>query len=305
MTAPVAPAPHLVALDEDVHAYVQPDGGWCVNNAGILGGPDGAALIDTAATEARARRLHETVHTLVPGPVHTLVNTHSHGDHTFGNALFADEATVIAHERAAAEIAEHGLALQGLWPDVVWGRIEVTPPQVTFRERLVPETRGPRYELLHLGPGHTAGDAVVWLPERRVLFAGDLVFSGVTPFVLMGSVAGALEVLDRLRALEPLHVVPGHGPVGGPELLDANAGYLRRVQELARAGLAEGATPLEVARASGPGPYAGLLDGERLLPNLVRAYAELSGAGRAAPLDVPAAFGEMVRYAGGLPHCAA
>src|SRR4051812_33078025 len=106
---------------------------------------------------------------------------------------------------------------------------------------------GLRVELLHLGPGHTAGDTVVWLPDQRVLFAGDLVFSGVTPFVLMGSLDGSLRVLDRLRALEPLHVVPGHGPLGGPELLDTNADYLRWVAELARMGSGAGIAPLDLA----------------------------------------------------------
>ncbi|WP_406175481.1 MBL fold metallo-hydrolase [Streptomyces sp. NBC_00996] len=72
----------------------------------------------------------------------------------------------------------------------------------------VPGGLGLRVELLHLGPGHTAGDTAVWLPDQRVLFTGDLVFSGATPFVPMGSLSGSLRVIDRLRALEPLHVAP-------------------------------------------------------------------------------------------------
>ncbi|WP_369250104.1 MBL fold metallo-hydrolase [Streptomyces sp. R41] len=295
----------LEQLAEDVYAYLQPDGGWCLNNAGIVIGREGTVLVDTAATEARARLLRETVRTLGPRPVTTVVNTHSHGDHTFGNHLFAPSATIVAHERAAAEMAEHGLALTGLWPQVDWGHVQVTEPHVTYRDRMTLPTAGPRMELLHLGPGHTAGDTVVWLPDQRVLFAGDLLFSGATPFVLMGSLSGSLRVLDRLRALEPLHVVPGHGPLCGPELLDANADYLRWVRELARAGIADGLDPLELARAAGPGPYAQLLDSERLVGNLVRAYAECHGAIAAAPVDVQGAFEDMVALCGGLPHCGA
>ncbi|GAA3827787.1 MBL fold metallo-hydrolase [Streptomyces coacervatus] len=292
-------------LAEGVHAYVQPDGGWCLNNAGIVIGTEGTLLIDTAATQARALVLRETVHTLSARPVGTLVNTHSHGDHTFGNHLFAESATIVAHERAAAEMAEYGLALRDLWPQVHWGHVEPTLPKVTYRDRLSLPDLGVRVELLHAGPGHTAGDTVVWLPDQRVLFAGDLVFSGATPFVLMGSLSGSLRVLDQLRRLEPLHVVPGHGPPGGPELLDANADYLRWVDELARTGMAEGLPPLDLARASGPGPYGQLLDSERLVGNLVRAYAELRGAEPAAPLDVPAAFEDIVALHGSLPHCSA
>ncbi|MEU6774713.1 MBL fold metallo-hydrolase [Streptomyces sp. NPDC046759] len=292
-------------LAEGVYAYLQPDGGWCLNNAGIVIGGEGTLLIDTAATEARGLMLRETVHTLSPRPVGTLVNTHSHGDHTFGNHLFAGSATIVAHERAAAEMAEHGLALRSLWPQVRWGQVEPTLPQVTYRDRLSLPGLGVRVELLHAGPGHTAGDTVVWLPDQRVLFAGDLVFSGVTPFVLMGSLSGSLRVLDQLRALEPLHVVPGHGPLGGPELLDANADYLCWVHELARTGIADGLAPLDLARATGPGPYGQLLDSERLVGNLVRAYAERYGTQPAAPLDVQAAFEDMVALHGGLPHCGA
>jgi cyclase len=303
--APTQATHTVVELEEGVFACVQPDGGWCLSNAGLLVGRSGTVLVDTAATERRAQALLETVRTLSPRPVGVLVNTHSHGDHSFGNALFAGEATIVAHEHAAAEIAEFGLALQQLWPQVDWGRIEVSPPTVTFRDRFALPDAGFPVELLHFGPGHTAGDTVVWLPEQRVLFTGDLVFSGATPFVLMGTVAGSLRLLDRLRGLEPLAVVPGHGPVGGPELLDANADYLRWVRDLARRGAAEGVTPTELAREVSLGRFAELLDSERLVPNLIRAYAEEAGLAEAAPIDVVAAFGEMVAYNGGLPHCTA
>ncbi|MFD6194039.1 MBL fold metallo-hydrolase [Streptomyces sp. NPDC060275] len=302
--APATPVYALREIEESVYAYLQPDGGWCLNNAGLVLGSSGPLLIDTAATEKRAALLRDTVRALDSRPVDILVNTHSHGDHTFGNHLFPD-ATVVAQEKAAAEMAEYGTALRGLWPEVTWGHVEAGVPDVVFKDHLVVPGTGRRVELLHLGPGHTAGDAVVWLPDQRVLFAGDLVFSGATPFVLMGSVEGSLRVLDQLRALEPLHVVPGHGPVGGPELLDLNAGYVRWVRDLARQGLADGAEPLAVARSVGLGPYGHLLDGERIVGNLTRAYAEERGTPPAAPLDVTAAFGEMIEFHGSRPTCSA
>jgi cyclase len=129
--------------------------------------------------------------------------------------------------------------------------------------------------------------------------------SGATPFCLTGSISGSLEVIDRLRALDPLTVVSGHGPVGGPELLDESAGYLRHVQHLAAEGLAAGLSPMEVARESGPGPYTHLLDSERLVPNLHRAYVEARGAEPGHWLDVEQLFSEMVAFHGGRPACAA
>ncbi|MEV3993899.1 MBL fold metallo-hydrolase [Streptomyces sp. NPDC049837] len=306
MSTAVALAGELTEVADGVYAFVQPDGGWCLNNAGLVAGDDGrAVLVDTAATEARARRLREEVLRVAGTPPRTLVNTHFHGDHTFGNHLFP-EALVVAHERTRSDMAAAGLHLTSLWPDVCWGDIELALPEVTFRDALTLHAGGVRVELLHLGPAaHTTNDTVVWLPEQRVLFTGDLVMSGVTPFCVMGSVSGSLDALERMRGLDPLVVVPGHGPVGGPEVLDANEAYFRWLLGLARQGVADGASPLELARATGPGPFEGLLDAERLVPNLHRAYAEERGAAPGEALDVPALFREMTEYHGGLPTCRA
>ncbi|MFI1407007.1 MBL fold metallo-hydrolase [Streptomyces griseofuscus] len=295
-------AGRFTEVADGVHAYVQHDGGWCLNNAGLVVADGESLLIDTVATEARARALRERVLRRAGRPPRLLVNTHFHGDHTFGNFVFP-EALVVGHERAREEAAAAGTHLTGLWPDVCWGDLEVVVPAVTYRDRMTLHVGAHEARLLHTGPAHTTGDTVVWLPGPRVVFAGDLVMSGVTPFCPMGSVSGSLAALARLRALDAVTVVPGHGPVGGPELLDANEGYLRRLQRLAAEGIAAGLTPLQTAREAGPGPYADLLDAERLVPNLHRAYAEALGAAPGDPLDIPALFREMSDHHGGLPAC--
>ncbi|MEE1929379.1 MBL fold metallo-hydrolase [Streptomyces sp. TRM 70351] len=295
--------PHLRELADGVFAYVQPDGGWCLNNAGVLHADGRTALVDTAATEARALALRDAAARVAPAPPRYVVNTHPHGDHTFGNCVFTPEATVVAHEGTRAEMAEAGLHLTGLWPDVCWGGLSVRLPDVTFRDAATLHVGGLRAELLHLGTAHTTNDTVVWLPEQRVLFAGDVVMSGATPFCLTGSVAGSLAVVERLRELRPRTVVAGHGPVGGPELLDTTRGYLRRVQELAAQGIAAGLTPLQTAREADLGPYAELLDAERLVPNLHRAYAEARGGAPGVRLDIEELFAEMIAFHGRLPLC--
>ncbi|GAA2382387.1 MBL fold metallo-hydrolase [Streptomyces glaucosporus] len=304
--SPAAP-PSLEEVAGGVYAFVQPPGGWCLNNAGLItgrrGGEGPPVLVDTAATEARARRLREEVERIVPGGPGVVVNTHFHGDHTFGNGQFAPRAVVVAHEGTRADSAEAGHGLCGLWPDVEWGEVPLVLPTLTFRDGLVLHAGGLRVELLHLGPAHTANDVVAWVPERGVLFTGDLVWSGVTPFVLMGSVSGSLRALEEMRALAPRVVVPGHGPVGGPELLDRTGAYLRRLARVAEEGVRDGLTPLETALRAGPGEFAGLLDPERLAANLHRAFAELRGLPPGERIDVAAAFGDMVGYHGGLPDC--
>ncbi|WP_184540760.1 MBL fold metallo-hydrolase [Streptosporangium becharense] len=288
-------------LDRGVFAYVQPDGGWCLNNAGFVVGEREVLLVDTAATEGRARALRDAVAAVTPLPVGTVVNTHSHGDHTFGNHLFTPRATVIAHELARTEMVERGLALREMWPGVEWGDIRVEPPAVTFRDALTVHLGDRRVEVFHVGPAHTTNDVVVWLPAERVLFAGDLVLSGCTPFVLMGSVQGLSAAVARLRALEPEVVVCGHGSLRGPDVFDETQAYLTWLSEVARTGLAAGLPPLEAARRAELGPFAALLDAERLVANLHRAYAEECGLPAGARIPSAPVMREMVAYNGGSP----
>ncbi|MER5294944.1 MBL fold metallo-hydrolase [Streptomyces pharetrae] len=308
VVAPAPPPARAAEIADGVHAFVQPPGGWCLNNAGVIVCEGQSVLVDTAATESRARALREAALRLNPAAPKAVVNSHFHGDHAFGNFLFP-EALVIGHERTRSEMIAAGLHLTGLWPDVDWGAIELVPPTVTYHDALTLHVGSVRAEVVHVGPrAHTSNDSVVWLPEQRVLFTGDLVMAGVTPFCLMGSIAGSLAALERLRAFGATTVVPGHGPVSGPEVFDTVEGYLLLVRELAEQGRAAGLTPAETAREADLGPYAGLLDPERLVPNLHRAFAELAGTGAAEPLPMPVmerALREMIDYNGGLPRCLA
>ncbi|MEU3355977.1 MBL fold metallo-hydrolase [Streptomyces sp. NPDC037389] len=294
--------PEPLEVADGVFAHVQPDGGWCLNNAGLIVSAGRSALVDTVATESRARALRAAALSVAPAAPAIVVNTHFHGDHTFGNFLFP-EALIVGHETTRAWMARAGLHLTGLWPGVDWGALRPVLPELTFRDRLALYVGDTAAELLSFGPAHTEADTVVWLPRQRVLFAGDLVMNGVTPFCPMGSVAGSLEALDALRALGPEVVVPGHGPVAGPGVLDDNAAYLRRLLRLARDGLAAGLDPLGVARAAGPGPYGGWVDAERLVPNLFRAYAEERGEARGGRLDMDELFARMAEFHGGPPVC--
>lgn len=300
--------PTLTRIADGVHVFQQPDGGWCLNNAGVLAGGGRTVLVDTAATHARARQLRTFTVAATGTAPSAIINTHSHGDHTFGNFVFP-EALVLAHERTRREAERVGLHLTGLWPDVEWGDIELVLPHLTFTEPLAMSFGELDVELVSFESAHSACDTAIWLPRQRVLFAGDLVMSRVTPFLLTGSVAGLRSALTRLGEFEPAVVVPGHGPVGGPELLDEMRDYLDWLTELARAGIAAGLSPLQVARRADLGRFAGLVDSERLAPNLFRAYDELSpdsagaGVGVGVGVDVDEMVAAMVDLHGGMPAC--
>jgi cyclase len=296
-----AGTPRVDEVSDGIYAYLQPDGTWWLNNAGFLVGRHGVVSVDACATERRTRAYLDRIAEVTPAPVRTLVNTHHHGDHTFGNFLFRG-ATIVGHEATRPAVLEFGGPRSApFWTEVDWGEVELAPPFLTYTDTVTLWVDDLRCEVRYVGgPAHTTNDSIVWVPERSVLFCGDLLFNGGTPFLLQGSVAGAIEVLTGVVApLGARTIVPGHGPVCGPELIEDILGYLRFVQATACAGRDAGLAPLDAARQTDLGRYAGWLDTERIVGNLHRAYAELDPA--AGPVDVFAALADMVAYNGGRP----
>ena len=296
--------PEVCEVSAGVYAYIQPDGTWWINNTGFLTGPQGVISIDSCATQRRTQAYLDAIAAVTPAPVRALVNTHHHGDHTFGNCLFP-AAAIIAHENARTEAIAFGPPRDlPFWDGPDWGDLTLDPPFVTFADQVTVHAGDLRAQVRYVGTAaHTTNDSIVWLPERSVLFCGDLIFNGGTPFLLMGSVAGAIEVLENVvRPLGARTIVPGHGPVfESSEPIDATLDYLRFVTDVAARGRHAGLSPLDAARETGLGRFAAWPDAERIVGNLHRAYAELDGAPNGAPVDVIAALGDMVTYNGGVP----
>ena len=296
--------PEVCEVSAGVYAYIQPDGTWWINNTGFLTGQQGVISIDSCATQRRTQAYLDAITAVTPAPVRALVNTHHHGDHTFGNCLFP-AAAIIAHENARTEAIAFGPPRDLLfWDGPDWGELTLDPPFVTFADQVTVHAGDLRAQVRYVGTAaHTTNDSIVWLPERSVLFCGDLIFNGGTPFLLMGSVAGAIEVLENVvRPLGARTIVPGHGPVfESSEPIDATLDYLRFVTDVAARGRHAGLSPLDAARESGLGRFAAWPDAERIVGNLHRAYAELDGAPNGAPVDIIAALSDMVTYNGGVP----
>jgi cyclase len=296
--------PEVQEVSAGVYAYVQPDGTWWINNTGFLTGPQGVISIDACSTERRTRAYQAAIAAVTPAPVRTVLNTHHHGDHTFGNCLFPG-AAIVAHERARAEAIAFGPPRDlFFWDGPDWGDLSLDPPFVTFTDQIAVHAGDLRADVRYVGTAaHTTNDSIVWIPDRSVLFCGDLIFNGGTPFLLMGSVTGAVDVLEQvLRPLGAQTIVPGHGPVfhdDGP--IEATLDYLRFVLDVAAQAVAAGVPPLDAARDTDLGRFAGWADAERIVGNLHRACAELRGAPRGAPVDIVAALGDMVAYNGGAP----
>ncbi len=301
---PTVQAGALHEVVEGVFAWVQPDGSWWVNNAGAIAGADGTIVIDTCATAERTNRFLTAVRAATgDAPIRLAANTHEHGDHTYGNGLLPAETTLIGHENMRSQLLADPVinGCPPLWDPVPnWGPVTRRVPNVVTRTDLTVYSGDRRVDLIHPGhAAHTTGDLVAWLPDERVLFAGDLVFSGLTPLVMAGSVDGALRSLDWIAAFAPDHLVPGHGPLvtaaNLADVLGQHERYYRFVLRIAADGRRDGLGPLAAAQRTDLGELAHWLDAERLLLNLHRAYADADGV----PFDIVAAFGDALTWNGG------
>ncbi|GAB3854263.1 MBL fold metallo-hydrolase [Nocardioides maradonensis] len=298
--------PRLEEVADGIFAYLQLYGQWGLNNAGFLVGSKRTIAIDTCFTVSRSRAFRDQIEQVTSSPISTLLNTHHHGDHTYGNFLFP-EATIVGHELCREEVVSTGLTTTALFQDGVdWGDIEIDPPFVTFSDKITLHSDAGRVEAIYVGPAHTTNDVVYYLPERKLIFSGDVAFAGGTPFALMGSVSGSLLAYERLRELDVETVVPGHGPVCGPEVFDDMASYLAMVQDAAVEAHAAGISALEAARSVDLGRYAEWHDSERIVGNLHRSMAEQAGLPAGGQLDLGPAIADMVVLNGGQPlHCLA
>ena len=286
---------------DGIYAYLQPDGSWGLNNTGFIVGKDSVTLVDTCFTESRTRAFLGALESVTSLPLRTLINTHHHGDHTHGNYL-VPSATIVAHRLCREVIIETGLlALRPMFPNVEWGELELAPPTVTFDDRLTIYVDDLKIDLIFVGPAHTTNDILVSIPDRELLFSGDLLFNQGTPFVAMGSVSGSLQALKRLRELGAETIVPGHGSVCGPEVMDDIEAYLTFVQDTAREAFEAGLTPLDASRQADLDRFAEWHARERIAGNLHRAYSELRWEPPGTVLDLGPMVADMVALNGGRP----
>jgi cyclase len=249
----------LVEIADGVHAYIQPDGSWGLSNAGLAMGAGASTLIDTLFDLKLTQEMRSN-------PISTLVNTHANGDHCFGNQLVAGPTVSIYASVAAAEemdeappsrivelIRNSPAGAEADFANHAFGAfdfdgIEVPPTTHTFQGRTTLAVGGKTIELIEVGPAHTAGDILAWLPEERVMFTGDILFIGGTPIMWAGPISNWIAACDLIRDLGAEVVVPGHGPLTDGAGANEVGEYLRFVQGGVRERHAAGMTPLQASR---------------------------------------------------------
>lgn len=221
------------------------------NNA-VIEMRDHLIVVDAGYPE-RVQAVMSIVPHLSRKPVRWVFDTHAHRDHAYGNVVWtrAGAATLaykgVVDDMNRWEPARWQATMQ-IRPDVrATGETNVQRPQRTFAgPRFTIRDPGPHgriVEFLHLGWGHTPGDGFVWLPRERVLCTGDAAVNGPRNKLLDASIANWAKVLDKTLALQPLYVLPGHGGMGGPEILTGQRDFLLQLISAVRARAAPGLKP--------------------------------------------------------------
>ncbi|HEY2719606.1 MAG TPA: MBL fold metallo-hydrolase [Solirubrobacteraceae bacterium] len=305
----------LHEVGDGLFAYLQPDGGWGWSNAGLIVDGEHSLLIDTLFDLRLTEEMLQTMRRAVPAAaqIDTLVNTHANGDHCYGNQLVGD-ALIVASERTAQEMSElppaamAALVKQAPQMGVLgeffvrcfgafdFDGIELVLPRQTFDGSLALHVGERELELIEVGPAHTRGDTIVHVPAEGVLFTGDILFSGAHPIAWAGPVSNWITACERIVALAPGVIVPGHGPLSTTaEVLELQA-YFEYLYEQARTRHADGMSPLEAARALALDRWADWKEDERLVVNIANIYSELDGAHE--PPNPLEAFQQMAELAG-------
>jgi glyoxylase-like metal-dependent hydrolase (beta-lactamase superfamily II) len=235
MSTPIVPdtKPELIAD----RVYVIPDQRVnLVPNVGFVVGEDAVLVVDTGMGIANAQRVLERARELADGRRLLLTLTHFHPEHGFGAQVFRNEATIVYNatqlEELEAKFTEFIEMFSGFAPEIaeILAPVELARPHVAYRGEADIDLGGKHVQLREVGPAHTRGDQVIFVPDEGVLFAGDLVENRFFPILPDADAHGSrwIDVLADLEAAafnwarawrRTTTVVPGHGEVGGAELL--------------------------------------------------------------------------------------
>ena len=253
----------LHEVGEGCFAYLQPDGGWGYSNAGLVVGDEASLLVDTLFDlKLTAAMLNSMKQATETAPISTVVNTHANGDHCYGSQL-VEGANIVASSATAREMTEVppsmlaalnkapgevGDLFRSFFGDFEFEGIDLSLPTQTFDKRLDLNVGGREVQLIEVGPAHTAGDTIAYVPSTGSVFTGDILFIGGAPIVWAGPLQNWIAACDLIIGLEATVVVPGHGPltdnVGVREVRD----YLSYVLNEATERQAQGMDAFDAAK---------------------------------------------------------
>jgi glyoxylase-like metal-dependent hydrolase (beta-lactamase superfamily II) len=227
-------------------------------NIAISAGEDGVAMIDDEFAPL-SPKIHAAIQQLSPKPVHFLINTHWHGDHTGGNAQFSDTAVILANANVRKRLQSGGMVKAANM------KIDPAPPAalpvVTFEQGLSIWWNGEEIQAIHLPPGHTDGDTAVWFKKSNVVHLGDDFVTYGFPFVDLdsgGSVTGMVAALDIVLGQVPAdaRIIPGHGDLSTVQDVKKFRSALDEMVQTVKKGLASGKSVQQLQQEKVLAPWA-------------------------------------------------
>jgi len=236
----------LEKISDSVYSYTDVQGACPQNsfgaNAGIIIGKDFLVAVDSLMSAREAQRFIKDIQKISKKPIKFLINTHCHLDHCLGNSEFAQRGAVIishANDQANMKKAGEGMlqyAKQCGLSDQDMKGTKLAYPTLTFDDRVTLDLVNNKIEILFMGPSHTTGSVLVFVPQEKVLFSGDILFTDYHPFLGEGNIEGWIKVLDYIMAMNVDKIIPGHGPVSSKKDVAALKNYLmvfdQRAKEL-------------------------------------------------------------------------
>lgn len=301
-------------LGNSVYAYLQPGGSWGWSNSGIIVDGEASLLVDTLYDLKLTGEMLATMRRSIPAAasIDMLVNTHANGDHCYGNQLVGD-ARIIASAKTAEEMlemlpgsmaalmkqAEHlgalGAFARRAFAPFDFENITLTPPTQTFEGQLNVRVGTKAVHLLEVGPAHTRGDTLVYVPDDKVIFTGDILFIEGHPIIWAGPVGNWIRACETILSLDVETIVPGHGPITDKQGVARLKGYFEYLfNEVSRCYKA-GLSVLEAAMTIPMDAYSTWVDRERVVINVASIYRELGSEHEYS--GTLALFGLMAEYA--------
>ena len=280
----------LHEIAEGTHAYLQPDGGWGWSNAGLIVGDGASLLVDTLFDlRITQRMLDHMAPFTASAPIGSVVNTHANGDHCYGNSLVKG-ANIIASAATAHEMTEVppamlaalnkapgevGELFRHFFGEFDFDGIEMALPTETFTGKHSFDVGGRRIDLVEVGPAHTAGDTIVFVPDARTVYTGDILFIGGTPIVWAGPLDNWIAACDLINAADVETVVPGHGPVTDKAGVTSVRDYLVYVRDQATERFNGGMDAWDAARDIALGGFGTWGEFGRIAVNVDTVYRSL------------------------------
>ena len=268
----------VIEVAENAYAFIQDN---CATNAGFIVGDEGVIVIDSLMTPSLATKLYSAVRNVTSAPIRFMVNTHFHGDHVFGNQYFLP-APIVAHENCRTELIEkfdanmqRYYAREALRPEL--DQIKMTLPDVTFQDRMSLRLGDREIQLIFLGRAHSNSDILLYLPDEKLLYAGDLAVNGTLPAFPDGHITKWLTVLDKVAEVDAETIVPGHGPVGDKNDFDSAQELLALLNDEIRRGYDAGLSEEDTVKQVNVGRFSNLAGQDRVGLITHMAYRAFSG----------------------------